>query len=992
MSKYSEVIGSFIRMGNFPLEADYIFATEADLKEFYTDEFNKATLHRGLLKIVIDDGTGNQALYWITQDGDNIEFKKLISANTTSSVEEMLDELGTKLDEEIENRKVADQAIYGTTDVLSLPEDLDSIKELADAVISLTNQLIEDEEVLEKHGEDLKAVVGTENDTIVEYLQTLDYKSLTEVSEALHKWLEETDEEEEKINTLPELQAFLAGFTQTNTLSQILADLQNNIYGSPLPSEEFRTLRGIEDFVRIFKAQSENVDTNLQSELDKTQIGIGLSSDGSFSADQETVYLKDATSVMNALKTLDNLIDQAINNCNIETVSTNTVDLVINKYKDKNEITADLKISTEEGNGVVVKSDGIYHKVQQTYDKGILTLYINDNIVAQHVLGLSYVGIDSALYDTTTEELVLVFKKEDGTTDELRVPVHSLIREWTINNSNPSDVVVLTREEVLGGAPDKLSADVRLFNDKYNILVKEGNSLYVKGTADNIVHGDVQVSSILDDLVSKNTELNESLNQEILRAQIAENNLQTAIEAEKVRAEAADSILENNIANISENLNKELTNKANVSDVYTIQETDNKFLTKTDANNTYATKEQVSGDITNQISGVKTEVNNLANEFAKEVATLESKDSELATELSSHANNFNNPHQVTKYQIGLDKVDNTSDLEKPISVAVQEALNQIKLTQATSSDLNAHINDKNNPHQVTKVQIGLDNVDNTSDQLKPVSIAQQLALDKKADIVHTHTMSDITDLEELPIIRGFVNSLDELPESTVEGEQYVIVSQVGSGNARYTLCEYVDGTWKQKLITTGSIACVINEDVYELTSSGLKKILDEDDLNNLTDNILNETKNLIESIEWDTTDSSKIRLKITTKKTFNGSDLTPTISYIDIEKERFMSSAYSRPATQSDVDNGYASKLGVPVLVIELTTGDEVVIDLTDTLNIYDPVDTQSIQLGVSNWTGDASTSYKISANLVVNNDTSDVLISVTDSGVSAQVVWGDYE
>lgn len=44
--------------------------------------------------------------------------------------------------------------------------------------------------------------------------------------------------------------------------------------------------------------------------------------------------------------------------------------------------------------------------------------------------------------------------------------------------------------------------------------------------------------------------------------------------------------------------------------------------------------------------------------------------------VSGHANNHNNPHAVTKSQIGLENVDNTSDMDKPISTAVQAALNE----------------------------------------------------------------------------------------------------------------------------------------------------------------------------------------------------------------------------------------------------------------------------------------------------------------------------
>lgn len=52
---------------------------------------------------------------------------------------------------------------------------------------------------------------------------------------------------------------------------------------------------------------------------------------------------------------------------------------------------------------------------------------------------------------------------------------------------------------------------------------------------------------------------------------------------------------------------------------------------------------------------------------------------------------------------------------------------------AISGDLNNHIADKNNPHEVTKAQVGLGNVDNTSDLNKPISTATQTALNAKQD-------------------------------------------------------------------------------------------------------------------------------------------------------------------------------------------------------------------------------------------------------------------
>ena len=129
----------------------------------------------------------------------------------------------------------------------------------------------------------------------------------------------------------------------------------------------------------------------------------------------------------------------------------------------------------------------------------------------------------------------------------------------------------------------------------------------------------------------------------------------------------------------------------------------------------------------------------------KAQAEIDTSISNVQNNLNAHINNRTNPHRVTKEQIGLDQVDNTSDANKPISNATQTALNgkfsatdgnALKQRVDTSisnvqNNLNAHINNRTNPHRVTKEQIGLDQVDNTSDANKPISNATQTALNGK---------------------------------------------------------------------------------------------------------------------------------------------------------------------------------------------------------------------------------------------------------------------
>lgn len=85
--------------------------------------------------------------------------------------------------------------------------------------------------------------------------------------------------------------------------------------------------------------------------------------------------------------------------------------------------------------------------------------------------------------------------------------------------------------------------------------------------------------------------------------------------------------------------------------------------------------------------------------------------------LTSHTSNTNNPHATTKAQVGLGSVENyatatsaeaiaaTSNLKYMTPVTVGNAINALAL-----APLNGHIANVSNPHQTTKAQVGLGNV------------------------------------------------------------------------------------------------------------------------------------------------------------------------------------------------------------------------------------------------------------------------------------------
>lgn len=134
-----------------------------------------------------------------------------------------------------------------------------------------------------------------------------------------------------------------------------------------------------------------------------------------------------------------------------------------------------------------------------------------------------------------------------------------------------------------------------------------------------------------------------------------------------------------------------------------------------------------------------------------------------------HLINFANPHKVTKEQVGLGNVENLSindqipiyeEAEKLENISSGEKISTAfgKIKRAITS-LIAHINNFDNPHKLTKNQIELGNVNNTSDVDKPVSTAQQKAIDDAYANSNKYTDEKIADL-----IDGAPETLDTLKE------------------------------------------------------------------------------------------------------------------------------------------------------------------------------------------------------------------------------------
>ena len=144
-------------------------------------------------------------------------------------------------------------------------------------------------------------------------------------------------------------------------------------------------------------------------------------------------------------------------------------------------------------------------------------------------------------------------------------------------------------------------------------------------------------------------------------------------------------------------------------------------------------------------------------------------ESNIIQKMIRHLIDFMNPHKVNKEQVGLGNVPNVITNDQTPTYEEAEEFENIssgeklsiafgKIQKAISSLL-GHINNFDNPHKITKSQIQLGNVDNTSDVDKPVSTAQQKAIDGAYANSNKYTDQKIADL-----INGAPETMDTLKE------------------------------------------------------------------------------------------------------------------------------------------------------------------------------------------------------------------------------------
>ena len=249
-----------------------------------------------------------------------------------------------------------------------------------------------------------------------------------------------------------------------------------------------------------------------------------------------------------------------------------------------------------------------------------------------------------------------------------------------------------------------------------------------------------------------------------------------------------------------------------IRDILAATKTTAGVMTAADKTNLDNTVQGLANEITNRTNAInalrtelKTYVDDLIADTGSDVTALETK-------VNNHIANKSNPHTVTKTQVGLGNVNNTSDADKPVSTAQATAIADAKAAgTAAQTSINSHAGRKDNPHTVTRAQLGLATTDQVvfAKTTAPSGFWKESSDERlKSNIKPlTHTLEQICSIptesfimdgkedegtiaqgleaagfnhyvEEDPRTKDSVPNPEEFETVVIDGEEYVLVKQV----------------------------------------------------------------------------------------------------------------------------------------------------------------------------------------------------------------------
>jgi hypothetical protein len=195
-----------------------------------------------------------------------------------------------------------------------------------------------------------------------------------------------------------------------------------------------------------------------------------------------------------------------------------------------------LKLSTDNDNILIEKTDGFFASSKLEYvskDNKLIFKTSGQNGEKKTEIQLNSVELfEHIYYDPTKEALIVTYKDNKGETQFVEIPIGEMIRDWEWEPQNEGHNVKIVKIRKVSGN-DKVSADVKIYQDPDNILVDKSHELFVKGTSDNIRHGeDSNVKLEIENLHEIDAALDNKINVETARAKAAEQALDEKIDQE----------------------------------------------------------------------------------------------------------------------------------------------------------------------------------------------------------------------------------------------------------------------------------------------------------------------------------------------------------------------------------------------------------------------------------------------------------------------------
>lgn len=235
-------------------------------------------------------------------------------------------------------------------------------------------------------------------------------------------------------------------------------------------------------------------------------------------------------------------------------------------------------------------------------------------------------------------------------------------------------------------------------------------------------------------------------------------------------------------------------------------------MTAADKKNLDSIVNRLANEIINRTNAINSLRTELKIYIDKAVGNTDTHLTALETKVNQHIADKNNPHGVTKAQVGLGNADNTSDATKPVSTVQASAIANAKAAgTAAQTSINNHAGRKDNPHSVTRTQLGLATTDQVvfAKTTAPSGFWKESSDERlKSNIKPlTHTLEQICSIPTESFIMdgkedegtiaqgleaaGFNNYVEEDPRTkdsvpnpeefetvVIDGEEYVLVKQV----------------------------------------------------------------------------------------------------------------------------------------------------------------------------------------------------------------------